>query len=517
MNNPFYYRPSVECQKAAKEVADWLGGQPSPFCRHEADEGFRSEIADGKMFGVLCYSTADGTHGYLAAYSGQVCGRSDWPEFVPAVFDYLQPDGFFKQHEAEITAINHQIREREKSIAAPPAEDDTADPKPQVLKGKKDGETDEMYISRRQFENAELHRWKQRERARRMEAETVRLKEKEKTDSLKALRRQKSDSLQRWLFSHFRMRNGRGETQDLLQIAEWYHHSAVLPPAGSGECCEPKLLQYALAHALHPESMAMFWWGKSPKNEVRHHLAFYPACNNKCKPVLQWMLQGIDVDGNPLEDGTGDDRLVSKIKHLYEDDSICVISKPSGLLSVPGKSRRESVLSVMRKRYPNADSPLIVHRLDMDTSGLMVIAKTMEAYHSLQRQFATHAIRKRYVALLESPAHNMDAEGRIQLPLRPDLSDRPRQVVDFEYGRPAVTLYKMVDERHVWLYPQTGRTHQLRVHCAHSLGLGTPILGDNLYGTEKAPRLMLHAEEITFAHPATGQSMTFTDQMTCWQ
>lgn len=513
MNNPFYYEPSDECRQAAKELAAWLDGRPSPFCEHKADDAFRREIADGKMFGVLCYSDAGGKRGYIAAYSGQVCGRGDWPEFVPAVFDYLQPDGFFKQHEAEITVINQQIRDREK-VAATSSSDsniDDSDPKPLTHKGKKDDETDEMYIRRRQFENAELHRWKQRERARQIEMEAMRQAEKEKTDTLKTLRRQKSDFLQRWLFSNFRMRNAMGETKDLLQIAQWYNNSPVLPPAGSGECCEPKLLQYAFANGLHPESMAMFWWGKSPKNEVRHHLAFYPACNNKCKPILLWMLQGVDVDSNPLDSEADDERLVAEIKYLYEDDCICVISKPSGLLSVPGKSRRRSVMSEMRRRYPDTCSPLIVHRLDMDTSGLMVIAKTMDAYHHLQRQFATHQIKKRYVAVLELPVHSIDKEGRIELPLRPDLDNRPRQVVDFEHGRQTVTLYKMVDDRRIWLYPQTGRTHQLRVHCAHRLGLGVPILGDNLYGTKKAQRLMLHAEEIAFTHPSSGRLMTMVD------
>jgi tRNA pseudouridine32 synthase/23S rRNA pseudouridine746 synthase len=282
--------------------------------------------------------------------------------------------------------------------------------------------------------------------------------------------------------------------------------------------------------------MAMFWWGESPKTEVRHHLQCYPACNGKCKPILWWMLQGLDVAPNPLDDASRDAALAARLRTLYDDADICVVSKPAGLLAVPGKSGRESVLSLMRRRFPDAPSPLIVHRLDMDTSGLMVIAKTMAAYHDLQRQFAAHTIQKRYVAIVEGQPKR--DEGVISLPLRPDLDDRPRQVVDPIHGRPALTIYHVVarfdDGRsRLWLYPHTGRTHQLRVHCAHADGLGCPIVGDALYGSGRliqgdvrcgsgrliqgdvrcgSGRLCLHAEQLTFRHPTTGRTMTFTDK-----
>ena len=555
MNNPFYYEPSPECLKAVKELVDWLYGKPSPFCPHPVSKEFRDEIDKGKMFGVLCYDLSHspspsgmgdtssskpsdcifaknhklgisspihkGERYYLAAYSGQVCGRSDWPEFVPAVFDYLQPDGYFKQHEAEIMEINRDL-----TPSPSPSGRGDAIPvncnKPQIDKNRRVGESEEDFIRRRQFENAELHRWKLRERARQSAIEAEQRQREDKINALKTLRRQKSDDLQRWLFRHFVMLNARGEKKNLLEI------NGKIPPAGSGECCEPKLLQYAFTHGLNPVGMAMFWWGESPKNEVRHHLHFYPACNSKCKPILKWMLQGIDVDPNPLESKEQDAQLASRLKTLYEDDYICVISKPSGLLSVPGKSGRDSVQSIMRRRYPDTESPLIVHRLDMDTSGLMVIAKTLEAYHNLQQQFAGHEIQKRYVAVLEndpspSPSPSVSGDASIiSLPLRPDLDDRPRQVVDSEYGKPAVTYYKFVDKRRVWLWPKTGRTHQLRVHCAHRLGLNNPIKGDRLYGNDNnlyessgngdADRLYLHAEELTFVHPITGRRMTFTDK-----
>ncbi len=507
MNNPFYYTPSPDCRAAADELIAWLSGRSSAFCSRPVDPAFRAEIDRGKMFGVLVVEGGETalTRGtrfhYLAGYSGQVCGRSDWPAFVPAVFDYLQPNGYFKQHEAEITQLNRAIDDAAASLSADKLSFSDTQPPIPYTKGRLEGEREEEYIRRRQFENAERHRWKLKQR--KIEAE--RKESENHITVLKTLRRQKSDALQRWLFHHFLMLNGQGERKDLIAIRE-----GAIPPAGSGECCEPKLLQYAFQHGLRPVSMAMFWWGESPRGEIRHHLQFYPACNGKCKPILRWMLQGIDVEANPLERKEDDGRLAAQLKILYEDDDICVVSKPAGMLSVPGKSGRASVLSVMRQRYPDSDSPLIVHRLDMATSGLMVIAKTLVAYHLLQQQFASHEISKRYVAVLSKPlSKEVPQEGTISLPLRPDLDDRPRQVVDDKYGREAVTIYNKVSDDRLWLWPKTGRTHQLRVHCAHELGLNDPIKGDMLYGTA-CDRLYLHAEKLCFRHPTNGRTMSFT-------
>lgn len=501
---------------------------------------FPSSSSIGRREGIaLCSGNSSPLHVgdgliYLAAYSGQVCGRSDWPEFVPAVFNYLQPDGYFKRHEAEIVEINRSL-----AHALSPTESGARktigldlDEKPQSHRGMFGGESDEEYIRRRQFENAQLHRWKLRERKRQAEVKEERRQKEEKVAALKTLRRQKSDDLQRWLFSHFIMKNGRGETANLLDI--WSGHGSLgnqylssegqeelLPPAGSGECCEPKLLQYAFAQGLKPVGMAMFWWGESPRQEVRHHLQFYPACHSKCKPILSWMLQGVDVDPNPLESKERDAELAAKLKTIYEDNDICVVVKPAGLLAVPGKSGRESVQSIMRRRYTDNISPLVVHRLDMGTSGLMVIARTMEAYHNLQKQFAAHEVRKRYVAVLSRSfaKSQLGSSGIISLPLRPDIDDRPRQLVDFVHGRIAVTRYEIVGERHVLLWPQTGRTHQLRVHCAHRQGLDNPIEGDPLYGNREdvrigqlSDRMLLHAEAISFRHPTSGKLMTFTSK-----
>ena len=376
---------------------------------------------------------------------------------------------------------------------------------------------------------------------------------------MRQLRKTLSDALQQWLFSQFRMMNAKGERKDLLEIfkdaaiQDNTTHYAIskrvaavktIPPAGSGECCEPKLLQYALEHGLKPLQMAMFWWGESPKEEIRHHLQFYPACNGKCKPILRWMLPEVNkmlTDASKkltgvkeifnAKDSLQEKKEAESIEVLFEDREIAVICKPAGMLSVPGKAAHApSVYSIMRKKYPEATGPLIVHRLDMATSGLMVIAKTEFAYHRLQEQFASHRVQKKYIAIvccknLDAAKRISESCGFINLPLMPDYLDRPRQIVNHEHGKEAITEYEVLVEepferneghqesdRHHYLrlalYPKTGRTHQLRVHCAHREGLDAPILGDPLYGNEKASRLYLHAEKITFEHPLTGETMT---------
>ena len=507
-NNPFYYEPNQLCLKAVDEVKTWI---------ENADANFRLEIEQGKMFGVLIVEN-NKELGFIAGYSGQICGRSDWQYYVPAVFDYLQPDGYFKQHEAEISSINNEITLLEYSddkikavadlqSACREAELETEKYKDYIKKVKAERPeneplTQEM-IHQSQFMKAELHRIKKRYSSLIADKQTIIDNLNNEINILKQQRRQKSDKLQRWLFKQFIMLNGKGEQKDLIDIFYNYNDRHTIPPAGSGECCEPKMLQYAFSHNMRPISMAMFWWGKSPKEEIRHHLHFYPACNNKCKPILKWMLQGIDVEPNPLD---SDDNRTLEI--IYEDEDIAIVNKPAGMLSVPGKSNRQSVYSIMRNRYKgNTESPLIVHRLDMATSGLLIIARTMDAYLDIQRQFKQHQVHKKYVARLSKP-HTNEKDGSISLPLRPDINDRPRQLVDHINGKEAITKYHFTTTDRVELYPQTGRTHQLRMHCAHNEGLANPIKGDELYG-KKDERLYLHAEELTFIHPTTKKEVTF--------
>lgn len=567
MNNPLDYQPHPLCIAVCKELQTYLSER----------EDWREEIDKGKMFGVLIVENAQPASGaskigYLAAYSGQIGGRSDWDDFVPAVFDYLQPDGYFKTHEAEISGINQSIRkleatphmkeakglilqlqeERKHTIAAYQEKIKKAKAKRDARReaGNLNPEEEAEMVKESQFMKAELRRLK-KSLSEKTSLETEYEAYQADILSLKQLRKTLSDTLQQWLFSQFHMQNHEGESKDLLEIfrdaaLRDYPQATIatsriaalkmVPPAGSGECCEPKLLQYAYQHGYKPLQMAMFWWGESPKEEIRHHLQFYPACNGKCKPILHWM----------LPDSVFHSQIAEKhiLEILYEDDQLAVICKPSGLLSVPGKdSSQPSVYSIMRKKYPAASSPLIVHRLDMATSGLMIIAKTEFAYHRLQNEFLHHQVQKKYIAIIgckdqdacdkiwekakkqkkdmrdelkeRRASSNAVEKQKISLPLMPDYLDRPRQIVNHTQGKEAITEYEVlehVDDSHlrIALYPKTGRTHQLRVHCAHQEGLNAPILGDPLYGNEKAARLHLHAEEITFEHPLTGKKITIT-------
>lgn len=416
-----------------------------------------SDAQNGKMFGVLVVTSADSQElFFLAAYSGLLAGRNDWSWFVPPVFDAQQPDGHFKQTERQLTAMNTVL--------------ETLDSDSRLA------------------------------------------------IDLKEHRRQTSEELQRWLFQQYNVLNALGQQRNLIDIWHDYHSVKVrsrfpYPPGGAGDCCAPKLLQYAYQQHLTPVCMAEFWMGKSPTGEVRHDGQFYPACRGKCLPILTWMLKGLQVEPNPHESDPlmfpiGQPEI--KLDIIYEDQWLMVINKPTGLLSVPGRESRLSVWSVIRQHYADSDEWALAHRLDMGTSGLLIVAKTREAYSLLQSQFAQRAIHKSYVALLEGTVGC--AEGTIQLPLRADPLDRPRQIVDYETGKPATTDYKVLSVSdgitRIELMPHTGRTHQLRVHCAHPDGLGVPILGDDLYGHGGRERLYLHAHRITFCHPVTRELIT---------
>jgi len=412
----------------------------------------RMVLTEGKMFGVLVVEAPhEGAPqlGFVAAYSGILEGRNDWPYFVPPVYDAQSPEGHFKQEEQRISAMNDE--------------------------------------------------------------------------GLREERRKRSQELQRWLFEQYRFLNGHGEVKDLVRVWQDYHSSPrlrkkfPLPPGGTGDCCAPKLLQYAYSHGLKPVCMAEFWWGPPPSagklltgddesGLVRHHGQFYPACRGKCKPVLTWMLQGLDVDPNPemLQPQSQSD-----LEIVYEDDYLLIINKPAGMLSVPGRISSSSVATMLHQRFPDS---MLVHRLDMCTSGLLVAAKNRSIHAALQKQFADHTVRKRYIALLDQhlafTGRQPASKGTISLPLSSDPLNRPRQVVDYKHGKTAVTIYEMISENRVALQPLTGRTHQLRMHCAHPDGLGCPIMGDELYG-RPADRLYLHAESLEFTHPVTGLRLCF--------
>lgn len=519
---PFCYTPHPLCILAAKEVQSYLTRQTT----------WKDELRQGKMFGVLIVQTEHGETGYLAAFSGILAGKNLHPFFVPPVYDLLQPQGFFKIEEENISSINRNIRqlENDKAYAAlsaelartiQSAEDILATAKAQLKEAKTareqrrkekelNAQEEAELIRESQFQKAEYKRLERSWKARITTLQTQTEDWERRISALKSERKTRSAALQQKLFEQFGMLNYRGELKNLCEIFGQTVHKT--PPAGAGECAAPKLLQQAYLHGWKPIAMAEFWWGDSPKTEIRHHGHYYPACKGKCEPILQHMLQGLQVEENPMLKRM---QVPSKnLEIVYEDPWLSVINKPAGMLSVPGKEDAVSVYSLMREQYPEADGPLTVHRLDMATSGLMLIAKTKRVHQNLQAQFKNRLVRKRYVALLEGVVPK--DKGTVDLPLCLNPLDRPRQMVHTEHGKPAITDYQVLERldgkrTRIAFYPRTGRTHQLRIHAAHPLGLHCPIIGDELYG-EKADRLYLHAEYLEFTHPITGETVRITKE-----
>ena len=577
---PFHYTPHPLCVLAAEEVKEYIASRKE----------WQEELASGKMFGVLIVQTDNGITnneenqiGYLAAFSGNLDGKNLHPYFVPPVYDLLQPEGFFKIEEEQISAINIRIRELENSGSYLDSKEkwkiETEQAKAVLNQAKAElkmakeareirrqsspelsEEEQASLIRESQYQKAEYKRLEKKWKKRLEELETEVRHFDIEIERLKTERKERSAALQRKLFEQFRMLNAQGEVKDLYTIFE--QTVQKVPPAGAGECALPKLLQYAYLHQLKPLAMAEFWWGDSPKNEIRHHGYYYPSCKGKCEPILQHMLQGLEIDENPLLNPVHEEE---ELEIVFEDEWLLVVNKPAGMLSVPGKAEdRDSVYHRLKKKYPEATGPMIVHRLDMATSGLLLVAKTKEVHRDLQAQFANRSIKKRYVAVLDgviikteketkpiaekailiakdtvstkktAKAERTGSTGRIELPLCLNPLDRPRQMVSSEHGKEAITEYQIISESEritsesentfnesnridesersinesrkytrIVFYPLTGRTHQLRVHAAHPEGLGCPILGDELYG-KKADRLYLHAEYIEFRHPIYG-------------
>ncbi|WP_317130009.1 RluA family pseudouridine synthase [Bacteroides uniformis] len=519
---PFCYTPHPLCILAAKEVQSYLTRQTA----------WKDELRQGKMFGVLIVQTEHGETGYLAAFSGILARKNLHPFFVPPVYDLLQPQGFFKIEEENISSINRNIRqlENDKAYAAlsaelartiQSAENILATAKAQLKEAKTareqrrkekelNAQEEAELIRESQFQKAEYKRLERSWKARITTLQTQTEDWERRISALKSERKTRSAALQQKLFEQFGMLNYRGEVKNLCEIFGQTVHKT--PPAGAGECAAPKLLQQAYLHGWKPIAMAEFWWGDSPKTEIRHHGHYYPACKGKCEPILQHMLQGLQVEENPMLKRM---QVPSQnLEIVYEDPWLSVINKPAGMLSVPGKEDAVSVYSLMREQYPEADGPLTVHRLDMATSGLMLIAKTKRVHQNLQAQFKNRLVRKRYVALLEGVVPK--DKGTVDLPLCLNPLDRPRQMVHTEHGKPAITDYQVLERldgkrTRIAFYPRTGRTHQLRIHAAHPLGLHCPIIGDELYG-EKADRLYLHAEYLEFTHPITGETVRITKE-----
>jgi tRNA pseudouridine32 synthase/23S rRNA pseudouridine746 synthase len=528
MNNPFDYIPDRVCHEAFRELCGRLealknSGRPD-------DVNFIRELEAGKMLGVLIADGADGVRHTLYAFSGQLGhGGFHYPGFVGPVFDYLQPDGHFKTHERDISRQNLDISRFETDILPPvrkeyervrnafDAEVSAARDKYRESKSARDarrkaGDVSDAelaaMIRQSQLEKAELHRLKKRVTAQ-LEPYATRLKEAEaQLSAMKEKRRADSEALQQWLFTNFRLLNARGESRSLSEI--FADTPMPVPPSGAGECCAPKLLQAAYLQGWHPLAIAEYWYGRGKEGEVRIHGRHYPACRGKCRPVLGWMLQGLVI--KPPLDSDCDAGIDLKPVVIFENQWFCVVDKPSGILSVPGKGTAISVQQWLEAKYGPERDVKVVHRLDQDTSGLLIAAFGPVAYKALQFLFATRQVKKTYVADLEGDyqSRGIPQKGRIELPLSPDWLDRPRQRVDLDTGKDAVTGYEFLSVKdghtRVEFHPLTGRTHQLRVHAASDAGLGMPIVGDRLYGhgndcPHNSRRLRLHAMTLEFTSP----------------
>ncbi|WP_099607835.1 RluA family pseudouridine synthase [Vibrio coralliilyticus] len=527
---PFFYQPHPLCELAAQELQQHLVEQ-TDWQHNFGIDGNQS--GTGKMFGVLLVESPQGEVGYLSAFSGKIADQNLLPGFVPPVFDMLAEESFFRAETAEIMAANQKFNQLKNN------------PRIAELTSKLNQLTSE-YQQQEQLQRDTMIAGRAERKAQRKLAESslagealksrldelakqsvaeknvlkyLKLEWDEKIavlqreldelntnlNALKEQRKTLSNTLQNKLFDNYRFLNIRGEEKSLNAIFK--PTSAPVPPAGAGECAAPKLLHFAFKHSFKPLALAEFWWGVSPKSEVRQHGKFYPSCHSKCFPILGHMLEGMAVDDNPLEENWAEDK---ELKILFEDEAMVVVNKPSGLLSVPGKTIKDSAYTRLQQRYPDVEGPFVIHRLDMATSGLLVFALTKRANKSLQKQFISRSVQKRYVALLEGEVNQ--TSGQIELPMRGDPDDRPRQLVCFEHGKPAETYWELIESRDgrskLYLYPKTGRTHQLRVHCAHHLGLNLPMVGDGLYG-QRSDRLHLHAQRLEIEHPYSKQPMTF--------
>jgi tRNA pseudouridine32 synthase/23S rRNA pseudouridine746 synthase len=515
---PFYYEPHQLSVIAAKALQNYLETQ-NDFQHNFGLNDIQQGLVIGKMFGVLVVQNQNNELGFLWAFSGKLAESNQHPLFVPTVFDMLTENSFFKREETILNQYNKKIEKLENDenhLAAvkhlekikQQAAVEIKEQKEQIKSNKKlraekrktlTAEAIEQLNKESQEEGILLKKMTQYWRHHIQAATELVDIFTQQINQLKEERKQKSSTLQQQLFAEYVFLN---QYQELKSLEEIFKGN---PPAGAGECAAPKLLHFAFKHELKPIAMAEFWWGQSPKGEMRKHQQFYPACTGKCEPILKHMLQGIPLEENPFEKNTAEGK---ELEIVFEDDYILLVNKPAEFLSVPGKQITDSVQTRIKTLYPNA---MIVHRLDMSTSGLLLIGKTPEIYKKLQAQFIKRNVKKRYVALLDGVLS--EDSGSINLPLRGDIHNRPNQIVCFEHGKPAQTHWEVIERKDnktlVYFYPITGRTHQLRVHAAHSLGLNIPIVGDDLYGT-KANRLHLHAESITFVHSISKEIVTFT-------
>lgn len=530
---PFYYQPHPLALLAAEQLQQYLNSPIQFQTNFAITEPHESSL--GKMFGVLVVENLQGKIGYLSAFSGNIKENISANTFVPPVYAGFSEEPFFIEQQSIINQLNSQI--------------DKLSVNTDIARLKQLVTTEKVYFSQvLTAQQTQMQAARKARKAQRVAAE-ITLNELEysvlktqlakqsiadkyqlnqlktcwqekinihqqqldhllnEIEPLKQQRKRLSTALQQQLFTQYMFLNQQAEQKSLTDI---FRDTAFhLPPAGAGECAAPKLLQYAFKYGMKPLALAEFWWGKSPKSEIRQHKNYYPACNGKCRPILSHMLAGMKIDNDPL---LVNPAIGKTLEIVYQDETLLVVNKPAEFLSVPGKSITDSVLTRIQQQFPHCDSPFIVHRLDMSTSGLMVIALDKIAHKKLQKQFIERRVKKHYVAILEGIS--LAERGVIKLPLRGDLNDRPRQLVCELQGKTAETHWQLLNvdqqkqQTRLKLTPLTGRTHQLRVHCAHIDGLNMSIVGDDLYG-KKAQRLYLHAQYLAFEHPLTKKRVSF--------
>lgn len=528
---PFYYQPHPLCVLAAEQLQTHLTHQTD----WQHDFGLTgNQDGIGKMFGVLLVHSPDGELGYFSAFSGKIADQNLLPGFVPPVFDMLAEESFFRSDLAKITELNQQVKQQQANPELHALQQQLAQyqddyqqaeqtQRELMIQGraarKKQRKLAEQTLAgdaltlalddlaRQSVAEKNVLKYLKLEWEEKINQVSIQLNElTEQIDAIKQQRKQRSNQLQNKLFEQYRFYNIRKDEKSLKAI--FAPTTSPTPPAGAGECAAPKLLHFAFKHGYTPLALAEFWWGVSPKSEIRKHKSYYPSCNSKCQPILGHMLEGMRVDDNPLEKSWAEDK---ELEIVYEDDAMVIVNKPSGLLSVPGKTITDSAYTRLQKRYPDAEGPFVIHRLDMATSGILVFALTRRANKSLQKQFISRSVQKRYIAQIEGEVQAQN--GTINLPMRGDPDDRPRQLVCYEHGKPAETYWELIEtsngQSKLYMHPKTGRTHQLRVHCAHHLGLNMPIVGDALYGT-KSDRLHLHAQRLELHHPYNHEPMTFS-------
>lgn len=529
---PFYYEPHPLCKLASKEVQKYLLNQKE-FKHNFGVKSDKKGSITGKMFGILIVRNKKKEIGYLTAVSGKMAGTNHHNIFVPPVYDMLKKGSKFLNEEKILNKINTNIEELEKNPIYIDLKLKLASEKRKaILDLTKQKELQKIARKKRKFKRlkavSELSGKSLQKFQETLNKESIKNKQLINnikrywnykieiiTDELsfftnqilklKKLRKTKSVDLQQYLFEQYQFLNSKKETKNLIELFSEKNNQNI--PAGAGECAAPKLLQYAFLNDLEPLAMAEFWWGKSPNKEIRKHQQFYPSCQGKCKPILKHMLSGIEMDTNPMLENPA---IGKELEIVFEDNELIVINKPAGFLSVPGVHIHDSVFTRIKQQIKNISGPIIIHRLDMATSGLLVLAKNKKAHKQIQNQFIKKTVRKRYTALIEG--NLIKNRGSINLPIRVDLNDRPRQLVCYEFGKKATTNWEVIKrskgKTKVYFYPISGRTHQLRVHAAHLLGLNSPIIGDDLYGN-KSKRLYLHADSLEFKHPLTHKIIKF--------